>query len=197
MLQPWPVTPMARASPCARLHQRLERAVRAHRLVPVVRMAERVDLDEIHGVHPEALEGAVEILARGARPARAGLGGQEEVLPVPGHPGPDPQLGVAVARSGVDVVHPVGEQDLQRPIGLVLGGARQRGGAEDRGGALMPGASERPALDHAGISMSLSPLGGEGRGEGVHGRRAGPRPPARSSSNTRAAVTGGRSISMP
>ncbi len=102
--------------------------------------------------------------SRAARAAaRAGLGGQEEVLPVPRHPRPDAQLGVAVARGGVDVVHPVGEQHLQRPIGLVLGDARQRGGAEDRGGALVPGASERPALDHGRPPVTLSP---RGRGPG-------------------------------
>src|SRR5262249_13520927 len=40
------------------------------------------------------------------------------------------------------------QQHLQRAVGLVLGGARQRGGAEQRDGALVTRASERPSLDH-------------------------------------------------
>src|SRR5580704_7649674 len=129
------------------------------------------------------------MLAGLAGGAHAGLGGEEEVLPVPGHPRPDTQLGVAVARGGVDVIDPVLEQQIQRAVGLILGGARERGRAEEGGGAEMPRASERSSLDHADASFGLNGWRAQ--------RLAGQRPVARNSSKMRAGVTGGRSTSTP
>ena len=89
----------ARQSLGARLDDGLERAARSHRLLPVVGMAERVKLDQVDVIDAEALERAVDVLARLARVALAGLGRQEEVAPVTSHPRPDAQLGVAVPRA--------------------------------------------------------------------------------------------------
>ena len=108
IVHPWPVTPMKRASPCARASTSgLQRPARSHRLLPVVGMAEGVELDQVDVVDAEPLERAVDVLARLARRPLAGLGRQEEVAPVTRHPRPDAQLGVAVPRGGVDVIDAV------------------------------------------------------------------------------------------
>ena len=131
-----------------RAHRGLEGAARPHRLLPVVGMAERVELDQIHVIHAEPLDRAMDVVARLAAAAAARLGGEKEVLPVARHPRPDAQLGVTVARRRVDVVHAVTQQDVERAVGLVLAGAREGGGAEERDAAGVAGAAERSSLDH-------------------------------------------------
>src|SRR5256885_13106613 len=79
---------------------------------------------------------------------RSGLGGQEEVLPVVREPRSDAQLGVAVARRGVDVVDAESQQHVQRPVGVVLARASQGGAAEQRRAAEVTGPSERSPRDH-------------------------------------------------
>jgi len=93
-----------------------------------------VHLDQVDVVHAQPLERTLQVVARLARRAAAGLGGEEEVLAVPRHPRSDAQLGIAVARGGIDVVDAVPQQHLQRTVGLVLARARQRGGAEQHHG---------------------------------------------------------------
>src|SRR5262249_6037824 len=96
----------------------------------------------------EALERAVEVLAGGGGGAASRLGGEEEVPAVSGHPRPDPQLRVAVARGGVDVGDPVAQQQLEGAIGVGLADLGEGGRSEQRDGAAMTGAAERTLLDH-------------------------------------------------
>ncbi len=49
----------------------------------------------------------MDLVARSLIGALAGLGGQKELLAIAAHPRPDPQLGFAVASSGVDVIDAV------------------------------------------------------------------------------------------
>src|SRR4030095_13946488 len=74
----------ARQALLARLDQSLQRAARAHGLVPVARVPKRVQLDHIHVVYPQPVERSVEVLAGLLSLAHAGLGGEEEVLTVAG-----------------------------------------------------------------------------------------------------------------
>ena len=60
----------------------------------------------------------------------------------------EPQLRVAVRRSGVDVVDAVLEQQLERRVGLGLRERAERRGAEDRARALVAGAPEWRFRDH-------------------------------------------------
>src|SRR2546428_9329387 len=78
------------------LDQRLERAAGPHGLIPVVGVAEGVELDQVDVVDAQSLERAVEVLARLGRRPTAGLRREKEVLPVTGHPRPDAEPGVAV-----------------------------------------------------------------------------------------------------
>ena len=66
-----------------------------------------------------------DLLARPAVGAFTGLRRQEELARVPAQPGGDAQLGVAVARRDVDVVHAVLEQQLQRAVRVALRAARR------------------------------------------------------------------------
>src|SRR5262245_60584524 len=132
----------------ASFHGGLQRAARTHGLVPVVGVAERVKLDQVDAVDAKPLERAMDVLARLAPPARARLGGQEEVLPVAGHPRSDAQLGVTVASGRVDVVDAELEQHVEGAVGLGLAGAGQGGPAEQRHAAHVPGTPERSSLDH-------------------------------------------------
>ncbi len=132
----------------ARVDERFERAVGAHRAIPVVRMPERMHLDHVDVIDAQALEGAMEILAGALGVAAAGLRGEEEVPTMPRHPRADPKLRVAVARGGVDVIDAVAQQHVERAVRVVLAHARERRRTEQRGGALMSRAAERTSGDH-------------------------------------------------
>ncbi len=95
----------------AGLDRRLERASRPERLLPLARVDEVVELDQVDPVDTHALERAVDRLPRAGRRALAGLRGEEEAVAVLGEPGAELILGVAVARGGVDVVDPVRRAD--------------------------------------------------------------------------------------
>src|SRR5207245_2321138 len=86
--------------------------------------------------------------------ARAGLRRQEEVLPVTRHPGADAELGIAVARRRVDVIHAVAQEHLEGTIRIGLTRAREGGGAEQRDAAEMTGSTEWTPLDHSRTSRS-------------------------------------------
>src|SRR5204863_9080249 len=94
----------ARQSLLAGLERRLERASRPERLLPVVGVTERVQLDQVDLVDAQPLERAVDVLASLAGRPHPGLRREEEILPVARHPRADAQLGVAVPRGGADVV---------------------------------------------------------------------------------------------
>src|SRR5437870_2815882 len=99
----------AREPLLAGLDESLQRASRPHDLIPVVGVAQGVELDQVDVVDAQPLERAVDVLAGLAAGPHAGLGREEEVLPVARHPRPDSQLGVPVPRSRVDVIDPVPE----------------------------------------------------------------------------------------
>ncbi len=126
----------------ARLDRGAQGAVLAHRDVPVAGVHEAVQLDQVDRGHLHALERALDLVARRRVGALAGLRGEEEAVAVPGEAGREPQLGVAVARGGVDVVDAVLEQQLDRLVGVALADVAERGRAEDDAGALVAGAAE-------------------------------------------------------
>src|SRR5262249_57165132 len=78
----------------------------------------------------------------------SGRGRVEAVAEVALYPRPDEQLGIAVPRGGVDVVHAEAQQHLQRAVGIRLAGSAQRGGAEQGHRALVAGSSERSSCNH-------------------------------------------------
>jgi hypothetical protein len=111
--------------------------------LPLARLDQVVELDEVDGVDLEALQRSLELAPGPVALALAGLGGEEETGPVLGHPRPDPQLGIAVAGGRVDVVHAQLEQGGQYLVGAVLAHASEGGGPEDDAGAVVSGAPER------------------------------------------------------
>src|SRR5262249_51530645 len=131
-------------------------AARSHRLVPVVGMPERVQLDQVDVVHAKPLERAVDVLAALLGGPRAGLRREEEILPVTRHPRCDAQLGVAVPRRRVEVVAAVRQGPPEGPAGVGLARTSQRGGAEERDAAEMAGSSEWTPLDHHWTSVGRS-----------------------------------------
>ena len=141
-------TDEARQALLARLDRRLERAPRPHRLVPVVRMPERMELDQIDVIDAQPVERAVDVFPSLGAGSRPGLGREEEVLPVTRHPRADEELGVPVPRGGVDVVDAVAQQHVERAIRVRLAGLGQRGRAEERHRALVTRPSGWPLLDH-------------------------------------------------
>ena len=76
----------------ARLDDCLQRAARTHRLVPVVRMPERVQLDQVDLIDTQPFERAMDVLAGLRRAPRSSFGRQEKILAVPCHPRADAQL---------------------------------------------------------------------------------------------------------
>src|SRR5207253_7650778 len=120
-----------------------------HGLITVVRVPEPMALDDIDVIDAQTLERAMHVLTALLRGARAGLRRQEEVLLVTRHPGADAELGIAVARRRVDVVHAVAQEHLEGTVRIGLTRAREGGGAEERDAAEMTGATEWTPLDHA------------------------------------------------
>jgi hypothetical protein len=116
-------------------------------------VTEVVELDQVDAGDPHPLERAVDRLPCAGRGALAGLRREEEAVAVLGEPGAKLVLGVAVARSSVDVVDPVLEQEREGRLRL---GRRRTGegdGAEHDSRARMPGASEGSAHDRHGSSI--------------------------------------------
>ena len=108
-----------------------QRTVLAQRQLPFGRVDEAVQLDQIDVIDSHPFERAANLLAgRCVRPL-AGLGREEETVTVLAKPGREPELRLAVARRGVDVIDPVLEQELERVVGLVLRHVPERRGAED------------------------------------------------------------------
>jgi hypothetical protein len=130
-----------------------QRAVRPHRLLPLVLLHEVVELEQVELRDAQALEGAADLVPRPGVAALARLRGQEEVAAVALHPGADAELGVPVGGGGVDVVHAGVEQLAERPVRLVLAGAGEGGGAEQQARAPVAGAAEGEGGDH-GVTIA-------------------------------------------
>jgi hypothetical protein len=107
-----------------------------------------VELDQIDVVDAQPLQRAFQARPRGVPRAVARLGGDEELVRMRGQPGCEPQLGVAVRRGDVEVVHAGVAKDREQLVGPLLPHGAQCRGAEDDPAALVPGAPEGGALDH-------------------------------------------------
>ncbi len=112
-------------------------------------MAQGMELDHVDVIDAQPIERPVDVRAGLGRAARAGLGGEEEVLPVTCHPGADAELGVAVPGGRIDVIDAVAEQHLERAVGIRLADLGQRRRAKERHRAPVTGSSEWSLLDHA------------------------------------------------
>ena len=86
--------------------------------------------------------------ARTGAVSLTGLRREEKPIAVLAQPRGEPQLRVAVRRSGVDVIDAVLEQELERGIGLGLTERTERCSTEDRARALVAGAPEWRYRDH-------------------------------------------------
>ena len=129
--------------------------------LPLLRLHEVVELDQVDRVHLEALQRPLQLSARGVLPTLPRLGGQEEAMTVLGHPRTDAQLGLPVAGGGVEVVDPGVEEHLQHLVGPFLAQPAQGGRPEDHAGAGVAGAAEGCSGDHA---PNLRPSSGGRRG---------------------------------
>ena len=155
MRVPWPVTPTNRTSPSSRACQGVDGAAGAVRHLPFVRLDQVVELDQVDRLDPQPPERPLQLGAGGIAAPLTGLGGEEELLPVPGIQA-DPQLGVAVAGGHVDVVHPVGEEHLEQLVGPILAHRPQRCGTEDHAAADVP----RAPNSACGITPTTLPVAG-------------------------------------
>ena len=98
----------------ARLDGRFERAAFAQRSLPLDHVDEVVQLEQVDAIDAEPVERAADLLARAGAVALPGLRREEEPVAVLAQPRREPQLRVAVRRSGVDVIDAVLEQQLER-----------------------------------------------------------------------------------
>ena len=134
--------------------RRLQSAAGSHRDLPFTGMRERMELEQIDRVHPKSVEGTPNLVMRGGVGALPSLRREEEVVAVRAHPRPYPELGVAVAGRGVDMVHFVLEQEIEGAVRFALAHVLERRCSEYRHRAHVPGTTESPLLDHS-ISPSL------------------------------------------
>ena len=96
----------------------------------------------------ESVERALNFVASRLVVALSGFRSQKELRAVFAHPWPDEQFRVTVSRRGIDVIHAVFQQDLQRGVRLRLRCAIHEGGtAKQSNSALVAGAAERSARD--------------------------------------------------
>ena len=132
----------------ARLNSSFERAARPHDNIPLIRRYQVVKLKQVHMIRLEPVQRPMEPLPGLLVRALAGLGRQEELIAVPLHPRADAQLRLAIAEGGVDVVDAVTQQQIERAIGIILGGVSHRVRAEDDTAAKVAGAAEGRLGDH-------------------------------------------------
>ncbi len=105
-----------------------------------------MDLVEVEVVDSQPLKGGPQLLCRLLAGPPPRLAGQEELVPVIFHPLVKPQLGVAVGRGDVDVVHPVLDGDLHERVGLSLGDPSEGGAAQGQDCAHVASAAKSPPL---------------------------------------------------
>ena len=99
-------------------------------------------------VHAEARERALELAPGRITVALACLGREEVIIAVAHQPGRDPQLGVAVAGGGVEVVDAVLAKHVENAVSRLLAHRAERRTAEDHPSAGVTGPSEPRMLDH-------------------------------------------------
>ena len=115
----------------ARLQHRIQCPAGRERLLPVIRMDERMELQKIDAIGAQPLERTPDLRLRALETPLVGLGRQEEGVTVPVHPRSDPEFGVAISGRRVDVVHAVFEQQVEHAVGGTLVDRRERRTAED------------------------------------------------------------------
>ena len=95
-------------------------AVRPQRGLPLQRIDEIVQLQQIDLIHLQALQRTLNLGVRRLVGALAGLGGQKEAIPIAAHPGTDAQFGIAIGRRRVNVVDAVRQEQVEHLVGLGL-----------------------------------------------------------------------------
>src|SRR3954469_19820394 len=138
------------------LYRRFQRAARREGGPPLVLVHQVVQLDQVDPVGAQPLQRAPDLLVGSSAGPLAGLGRQEVLVAVRLHPRTQPELGLAVAGGGVEVVDAVAADQLHRLVGLVLADLAQRGGSEDDPGAVVAGPAERCVRDHAAPSSDIA-----------------------------------------
>ena len=98
----------------------LDRSILPQGELPLDHVDQVVQLQEVDLLDAESVERTANLLPRAAVVALPGLRGEKETIAIPGQPRRDPELRVAVGGGGVDVVHAVLEQDLERCVRLRL-----------------------------------------------------------------------------
>src|ERR1700737_4464225 len=89
------------------LDARVECTPRAEGGIPLDRVGEVMELNEIDPIHAQALERKMDLALRRVIRATSRLGGEEKAIAVRFQPGRKPQLSVAVPRGPIDVMPPV------------------------------------------------------------------------------------------
>src|SRR5262249_30606259 len=131
-----------------RFDRRFQRPAWPHCHVPVVRVKQGMQLNQVHHIHPQAFERPMDLVTGILVKALPGLGGEEEILAMARHPGSNPQFGIPIACRNVDMIDAVFEEDVQDAIRLGLGGTAERCRTEERHRAHVCSASKRSFLNH-------------------------------------------------
>ena len=119
----------------ARLERGFERAAGAQRRLPLVRLDQVVELDQVDVVDPQPLERPLELgSARVAACARRSWW-RGRIVAVARHPRAEAKLGVAVARGGVDVVDAVRHVSSSVASASAVGHRTEAAAPKDHAGA--------------------------------------------------------------
>jgi hypothetical protein len=97
----------------SRLRRCLECSAGTQGDVPLDRVGQGVQLPQVDVVDAQPVQGPVQFLAGAGRGALVSLGGQEEPARFALQPRPDAHLRLAVGGGHVQMVHAVGEQEVQ------------------------------------------------------------------------------------
>ena len=139
-VQPRPVTPMNRTRPSLPcFNRRFQRPAWSQRQVPVIRVKQGVELNQIDGIDTQAFERPMDLLTRVLVEAFPGLGSEKEVLTMLCHPWANTRFSVPIAGRDIDMINTVFEEDVEHTIRLCLGGATERRCPKERDCAQVSG----------------------------------------------------------
>src|SRR5919197_5249090 len=96
--------------PC--FDRRFQRSAWPHRQVPVVRVKQGVQLNQVNRIDAQTFERPMDLLTRVLVEALPGLGGEEEILAMPRHPWANAQFSVPIAGRHVNMIDTVFEEDI-------------------------------------------------------------------------------------
>ena len=140
----------------AGLDGRFQRPARSERRLPLRGVDEVVELDQVDLVDAQSLQGAADLVVRRLIGPLAGLRGEEDVRAVLLQPGTEPELRVAIAGGGVDVVDAEAKQQLHRAVRLGLRHIAERRRAKDGASALVTGPAERSPSESSTRSFHVT-----------------------------------------